>query len=86
MCFGSRGSITSGGAGEPFSPGTSSTPPPPPQMFIRVGGVWMGGLVLGGWVPQNPKTPQPLMNEAWIPPLDKGDLVDSGSGVLSQVW
>ena len=25
----------------------------------------MGGLVLGGWVPQNPKNPQPLTNEAW---------------------
>ena len=64
MCFGSRGSITSGGAGEPFSPGRA--PQPPPQMFIRVGGVWVGGLVLGGWVPQNPKTPQPLINEAWL--------------------
>ena len=35
---------------------------PPPQMFIRGGGVWVGCLVLGGWVPQNPKTPQPLIN------------------------
>ena len=34
-------------------------------MFIRVWGVWVGGLVLGGWVPKNPKTPQPLINEAW---------------------
>ena len=56
----SSGSITSGGAGEPFSPGI--VPQPPPQMFIRRGGVWVGCLVLGGWVPQNPKTPQPLIN------------------------
>ena len=62
MCFGSCGSITSGGAGEPFNPGTA--PQTPPQMFIRVGGggFWLDGLVLGGWVPQNPKTPQPLIN------------------------
>ena len=64
MCFGSRGSITSGGAGELFSPGRAP-PPPPPQMFIR-GGVWVGCLVLGGWVPQNPKTPQPLINVPWF--------------------
>ena len=38
---------------------------PPPQMFIRGGGVWVGCLVLGGWVPQNPKTPQPLINIPW---------------------
>ena len=31
MCFGSRGSITSGGAGEPFSPGGAPQPPPPPK-------------------------------------------------------
>ena len=62
MCFGSRGSITSGGAGEPFSPRRAPQPPPPPQMFIRGGGVWVGCLVLGGWVPPNPKTPQPLIN------------------------
>ena len=59
----SSSSSSSGGAGEPFSPGRA--PQPPPQMFIRVGGVWVGGLVLGGWVPQNPKTPQPLINEVW---------------------
>ena len=64
MCFGSRGSITLGGAGEPFSPGRA--PQTPSQMFIRGGGgVWVGGLVLGGWVPQNPKTPQPLINVPW---------------------
>ena len=40
---------------------------PPPQMFIRGGGVWVGCLVLGGWVPQNPKTPQPLINIPWSP-------------------
>ena len=28
MCFGSRGSITSGGTGEPFSPGRAPQPPP----------------------------------------------------------
>ena len=43
----------------PFSPGRA--PQPPPQMFIRVGGVWVGGLVLGGWVgaskSQNPPAP-----------------------------
>ena len=66
MWFGSRSSITSGGAGEPFS--TGRAPQPPPQMFIRVGGVWVGGLVLGGWVPRSwvggclkiPKPPSPL--------------------------
>ena len=39
---------------------------PHPQMFIRGGGVWVGCLVLGGWVPQNPKTPQPLINIPWL--------------------
>ena len=62
----SSSSSSSGGAGEPFSPGRA--PQPPPQMFIRVGGVWVGGLVLGGWVPQNPKTPQPLINEVCYSP------------------
>mmetsp|Transcript_44210 Transcript_44210/g.71902 ORF Transcript_44210/g.71902 Transcript_44210/m.71902 type:complete len:263 (-) Transcript_44210:378-1166(-) len=55
----SSSSSSSGGAGEPFSPGRA--PQPPPQMFIRVGGVWVGGLVLGGWVPQNPSPP--LIND-----------------------
>ena len=58
MCFGSRGSITSGGAGEPFSPGRA--PQPPPQMFMRGGG-GLGGLLGFGWVgaskPQNPPAP-----------------------------
>ena len=63
MCFGSRGSITSGGAGEPFSPGRA--PQPPPSNVYKRGGVWVGCLVLGGWVPQNPKTPQPLINVPW---------------------
>ena len=47
-------------------------PNPPSQIFIRVGGVWVGGLVLGGWVPQNPKTPQPLINEAWLGARERG--------------
>jgi len=62
----SSSSSSSGGAGEPFSPGRA--PQPPPQMFIRGGGVWVGCLVLGGWVPQNPKTPQPLINIPWARP------------------
>ena len=66
----SSSSSSSGGAGEPFSPGRA--PQPPPQMFIRVGGVWVGGLVLGRWVPQNPKTPQPLINEVCSHPRGGG--------------
>ena len=66
MCFGSRGSITSGGAGEPFSPGRAPQPPPPPQMFIRGGG-GLGGWLGLGWVgaskSQNPPAPY---NEAWF--------------------
>ena len=30
MCFGSRSSVTSGGAGEPFRPRRAPQPPPPP--------------------------------------------------------
>ena len=55
----SRGSITSGGAGEPFSPGRA--PQSPPQMFIRGGGGsgWVDWSWVGGCL-KTSKTPSPL--------------------------
>ena len=34
----------------------------------------MVGLVLGGWVPQSPETPQPLINVPWPLPPPPGPL------------
>ena len=51
------------GLGSRSAPGERLNPPP--SNVYKRGGVWVGCLVLGGWVPQNPKTPQPLINVPW---------------------
>ena len=66
MCFGSCGSITSGGAGQPFSP--VRAPQPPPQMFIRGGGV-LGGWLGLGWVgASKSQTPPAPYKRSLLPP------------------
>ena len=45
---------SSWGAAQPWE--SASTPPPPLKCL---GGVWVGSLILGGWVPQTPPEPPP---------------------------
>ena len=64
MCFGTRGCITSGGAGEPFSPGRA---PQPPLSNIYTGRGGLGGWLGLGWVgASKSQNPQPLINEACL--------------------